>query len=305
MKRLSVVVVLGMLAVLLTDTGTALAASAVNPIQALRRQFVAGRGVLVSETSRTTIKGSKQTYIRRTTGTVGFGKSGVVGNDLTSKMKIIPGLKATLTDAEVEAMSTPIRAVNVGRYTYVQGLNWGPMPEGTTWIRFGKNNTHWGSYGQRGDQLVDILNPARLKAVISKAASLRSGEYRGTLMTPEDLHIGLGQRMNPDKYKISFRLFISKDGLPVRWITQYEAMEYVLDPDGKLIRKPSTKVVDTRYHHWNAKVRIVAPPASEVVDFDDVPINQPDQGGAPLVLNSGGPAVKCSSRISCQHLTTQ
>ncbi|WP_067137500.1 hypothetical protein [Microtetraspora malaysiensis] len=288
MKRLNVVVVLGMLAVLLTDTGTALAASAVNPIQALRRQFVAGRGVLVSETSRTTIKGSKQTYIRRTTGTVGFGKSGVVGYDLTSKMKIIPGLKATLTDEEAEAMRTPIRAVNMGRYTYVQGvrvhgLNWGPMPEGTTWIRFGKNNTHWGSYGQRGDQLVDTLNPARLKSVISKSASFRSGEYRGTLKTPQDLYAGLGP-MNPDKYKISFRLFISKEGLPVRLITQYEAMVYVLDPDGNLARKPSTQVVDTRYHHWNAKVKIVAPPASEVVDFDDVPINQPDQGGAAQVL---------------------
>ncbi|MFF4771793.1 hypothetical protein ACFY05_02935 [Microtetraspora fusca] len=282
MKRLNVPVVLGMIAVLLTDTGTALAASAVNPIQALRRQFVAGRGVLVSETSRTTIKGSKQTYIRRTTGTIGFGKSGVVGYDLTSKWKITPELKATITDEEAEAMSTPLRAVNVGRYTYVQGFGWGPMPEGKTWIKFGKNNASWGEYAQRGDQLVDILSPARLKFVISKAASLRSGEYRGTLKT-QDLYAEQGP-MNPYKHKISFRLFISKDGFPVRLITQYESMEYDRDPDGKPTRKPSTQVVDTRYHHWNAKVKIMAPSASEVVDFDDVPINQPDQGGAAQAL---------------------
>ncbi|WP_157544895.1 hypothetical protein [Microtetraspora fusca] len=302
MKRLSVVVVLGMLAALLTDTGTALAASPVKPVQTLRQQFVVGRGVLVSETHQTISKGSKRAYINRTTGVIGFGKSGVVGYDLTSKVKITPELEATFSDEELEGIRTPLRAVNVGRYTYVQGFDWGPMPEGTTWIRFGKSAS-WQNYGQRGDQLVDILSPARLKFVISKATSLRSGEYRGTLKA-EDLYAELGP-MNPEKQKISFRLFTDKDGLPVRLVTQYDAKEYERGSDGKLTRKMSAHVVDTRYHHWNAKVKVIAPPASEVVDFGDLPINQSDQSGAPLVLNSAGPAAKCGNHTLCQRLTTR
>ncbi|MFI7537084.1 hypothetical protein [Streptosporangium sp. NPDC049376] len=298
MKRLSVVVALGVFAALLTDTGTALAAPPVEPVQALRKQFVAGRGVLVSETSRTTVKASKETYTSRTTGTIAFGKPGVVGYDLTEKVKITPKNRATLSADELETMRTPLRAVNVGRYTYVQGFEWGPMPEGTSWIRFGKSAT-WQWYGQRGEQRVDVLSPARLKFVISKATSFHSGEYRGTLRT-EDLYAERGP-MNPEKLKISFRLFVDRNGIPVRLVTRYAETEQEFRPKGKTVTRTYDSVVDTRYHHWNAKVKVVAPPEAEVVDFGDLPINQSRWGEESLKLNSAGPLEKCANLVPCRR----
>ncbi|GLX08169.1 hypothetical protein [Microbispora sp. NBRC 16548] len=283
MKRLNVLAVLfGVLAALFTGAGAAHAASSTDPVHALRQQFAAGRGVLVSETARTSILEDKQTYIRRTTGRIGFGKSGVVGYDLTSRGVISPGLRAALPPEELETTRTPFRAVNVGRYTYVQGFHWGPMPEGKTWVTFGKGNTSWQDYGQRGDQLIDVLSPARLKFVISKASSLRSGEYRGTLKT-QNLYSEQGP-MNPDRYTISFRLFVDKAGLPVRLITRYSSKEYDYTRDGEWVRNIHRNVVDTRYR-WHANVKITAPPASAIVDFNDLPANRQPNFGIPLVIH--------------------
>ncbi|XVQ85306.1 hypothetical protein ACQP2K_42000 [Microbispora siamensis] len=289
MKRLNVLAVLfGVLAALFTGAGAAHAASSADPVHALRQQFAAGRGVLVSETARTSILEDKQTYIRRTTGRIGFGKSGVVGYDLTSRGVISPGLRAALPPEELETMRTPFRAINVGRYTYVQGFHWGPMPEGKTWVTFGEDNPSWQDYGQRGDQLIDVLSPARLKFVISKASSLRSGEYRGTLKT-QNLYSEQGP-YNPYKYTVSFRLSVDKAGLPVRLITRYSSKEYDYTRDGEWVRNIHRNVVDTRYR-WHANVRITAPPASAIVEFNDLPANREPNFGIPLVIHPDDRAV--------------
>ncbi|WP_182907628.1 hypothetical protein [Microbispora sp. H13382] len=275
MKRLAVAgVVLGMLTALSAGVGAAHADSPAQPVEALRQQFGAGRGVLVSETARTTSKRAKQTYVTHTTGSIGFGKSGVTGYDLTSRLEITPALEATVPREHLEDLRAPLRAVNVGSDTYVQGFGWGPMPAGKTWTRFDGNTATWGNYGQRGHQIVDVLSPARLKFVISKAVVHRPGEYRGTLRT-QDLYAAQGP-MNPDRLKVSFRLFVGPDGLPVRLVTRWAEKDYEFSRDDELVRTVYTSVVDTRYHHWGAKVRVTAPPASRVVVFDDLPANQPN-----------------------------
>ncbi|WP_143737282.1 hypothetical protein [Microbispora sp. GKU 823] len=281
-------VLFGMLAALFTGAGAAHAASSADPVQALRQQFAAGRGVLVSETARTVISGDKHTYISRTTGRIGFGKSGVVGYDLTSREVITPDLRATLPPEELEAMRAPLRAVNVGPYTYVQGFQWGPMPEGKTWVTFGKDNASWQDYGQRGAQLVDVLSPARLRFVISKASSPRSGEYRGILKM-RNLYSEPGA-FNPENHTVSFRLFVDKAGLPVRLITRYSSKQEDYTRDGEWVSRIHRNVVDTRYR-WHANVKITAPPASAIVEFNDLPANRQPNFGIPLVIHPDDRAV--------------
>ncbi|MEU7898028.1 hypothetical protein AB0B45_34855 [Nonomuraea sp. NPDC049152] len=253
-----------MVAALLTGGGQAQASAPTDPVKALKKQFAPGRGVRVSETNRTVVSGIKGAIPTRTTGVIGFGKSAAVDYDLISRTTLTDEQKADLLGS-LDYELTPLHAIKVGRYTFVKGFHWGTMPEGKHWIRFG-GSASWGDDGQRGDQHVDVLDPAILKTVISKAAIVKSGEYRGTL-TAEELY---KEKYGHEVRKISFRLFVNRDQLPVRLITEYTRKAEVPDKDGKLVKETEHNVIDTRYSDWGAKVTISAPPADEVIDFDDV-----------------------------------
>ncbi|MFD1544113.1 hypothetical protein [Nonomuraea guangzhouensis] len=260
MKRLAVAATLAATAVLSTGGGHAQAATAPDPVTSMKKQFVAGRGVLVSETTRSTISGTKGVAVARTTGTIGFVRSGTANHDLTTKWKPQP-------DMTEPVYTAPTRAIKVGRFTYVSGFEWGEMPAGAKWVRFGKDNSSWGEVGQRGYQLVDVFNPAILKKMLAKATIAKPGEYRG-ILAAKDLYRDSGiSEVN----KVSFRLFVDRDQLPVRLITEHQEKETFPNEDNKWVKRTVHSIVDTRYTGWGAKVKIVAPPAHEVVDFDDLP----------------------------------
>ncbi|MER6951290.1 hypothetical protein ABT294_45470 [Nonomuraea sp. NPDC000554] len=266
MKRLPVVTAAAVVAALLAGSGQAQAAVPTDPITSLSKQFVPGLGVRVDETTRTTFSGIKGVFTARTNGVIGFGKSAAVNHDLTSKTRLTDEQKTAL-GASQDYEPTPLQAIKVGRYTYVKGFDWGTMPEGKHWIRFGKHNSSWGNDGQRGDQLVDVFDPAILKTVISKSTIAKPGEYRGTL-TAHDLY--KGRFTLSDVRKISFRLFVNRDQLPVRLITEYNQKTEWPNKDGKLVKGTQHDVIDTRYSDWGAKVTITAPPAGEVIGIEDV-----------------------------------
>ncbi|MCT9933617.1 hypothetical protein N5079_25715 [Planotetraspora sp. A-T 1434] len=268
MKRLAIVVAVTALTALLAGGGQAQAAAPADPIKALRKQFAAGRGVLVSETTRSTVTGIKGDYRTRTVGMIGFGESRAVSYDLTSRLIITSEIKAKYSEEEQEYLRAPLRAIKVGRYTYVSGFEWGEMPPRVSWVRFGKANTWWGNEGQRGDQLVDVLDPAILRLVMSKATSPKPGEYRGTLTAKELYKDGY---VFSDVAQMSFRLFVNRDQLPVRLITEHSQKTYIPNQDGEWVKATQHDVVDTRYNDWGVKVKITAPPENEVVDFIDLP----------------------------------
>ncbi|MBT2227591.1 hypothetical protein [Nonomuraea sp. NEAU-A123] len=262
MKRLAVAAALAAAAVLSTGGGHAQAASATatDPVKSMKKQFVVGRGVLVSETARSTVSGAKGVAVARTTGTIGFVKSGTANHDLTTRWKPHPGMAQPVGTA-------PTRAIKVGRFTYVSGFEWKEMPAGAKWVRFGKDNSWWGNVGERGDQLVDVFNPAILKKLLAKATIARPGEYRG-ILTARDLY---GEYSFADVDKVSFRLFVNRDQLPVRLITEHREKDTIPDKDHKLVKRTVHTIVDTRYTGWGTKVKIVAPPADEAVDYADLP----------------------------------
>lgn len=270
MKRLVVVAAAAGVAAIFAGTGQAQAAAPADPVTALKKQFSPGRGVRVTETATSTITGITGPITSRTTGVIGFGKSAALDYDLVSKTKLTDRQKA---DAKLsqDYEPPPIHAVKVGRSTYVQGFNWGTPPEGKSWIRF-SGNSHWGNDGQRGDQLVDVLNPAILKKVISKATVTEAGEYRGTLTFKD------GYPSDSDPDKISFRLLVNRDQLPVRLITEYTAKTQYPNDEGKLVKATEHSIIDTRYSDWGTKVTVAKPPAREIVDFDDLGWPSVDQG---------------------------
>ncbi|MEV4173572.1 hypothetical protein [Nonomuraea sp. NPDC049709] len=263
-KRLVAATVPVVLAAALTGGAQAHAASA-DPVKSLRKQFAEGRGVLVSETSRVKVPKPEDALVTatRTTGRIGFGNSGAVSHDLRTRYKFDREQVSEEVKNELEQLR---QEVKVGRYTYVRGFDWGPMPAGKTWIRFGKSAS-WGLDGQRGSQVVDVLDPAILRTLVAKATVRKPGEYRGVL-TANDLSkekVGF-----PGFAKVSFRLFVNRDQLPVRLITEYAYKYRGVDQDGKKVEETFHPVTDTRYTGWGTKVKIVPPPAAEVVDFGDL-----------------------------------
>ncbi|MEU6714466.1 hypothetical protein ABZ897_23610 [Nonomuraea sp. NPDC046802] len=264
--------------------------TAADPVKSLRKQFAAGLGVRVSEENRTVVSGYKGAYPTRTTGVIGFGASSAADYDLTSRLKVSPELKGTFDKKDEAKLFKPLRAVKVGPRTYVRGFEWGTMPEGKSWVRF-QGDSVWGSYGQRGGQLVDVLDPRVLKAAITKATTHKAGEYRGTL-TARDLY---ADPLAPSEARtISYRLFLNRDRLPVRLVTEYKYTTIGVDLDGKKVKESVHSVTDTRYSGWGTKVKVVAPPARQVVDFDDLegPAAQEDLSG-PITLN--GPVTTTGS----------
>ncbi|MFI6324302.1 hypothetical protein ACIBG8_42715 [Nonomuraea sp. NPDC050556] len=251
MKRL-------VLAVIAALTAISAPAQATGPVEV---PFADGRGVTVSETSHYKLARDKITYTTLAAGVIGFSDSAAVTHDLTRTFKITPEMEKELSEQELEYARQPLREIKVGRYTYVNPFEWGPMPAGTKWVRFG-GNAHWGSEGQRANQLVDVFDPAVLKRVLSRATLVGDGEYRGVLRR-KDLPLFT------DAHSIAFRLFLDHERRPIRLFTEFTEDAYVLnDDETDLVRTTAHVVVDTRYTQWGRKVHVVAPPKNEVVDFN-------------------------------------
>ncbi|MFF0574866.1 hypothetical protein [Streptosporangium saharense] len=263
MRRLAIAVAAS--ATVIVAAGSAQAAPVPSPVKSVKAQLVPGRGVLISETARATYTGIKGTFSVKTTGSVGFGRAGNTDYDLVSRSQVSPEAEKLLSEEDLERLRVTVRAIKVGRHTYVSGLR--PDRGTDDWLRFGGDVT-WGEKGQRGSQLLDVLNPTVLKKLIAKAVSPRPGEYQGTITTRElygERPWGLEAR------KLSYRLFVDADQLPVRLVTETSQKTTVnLGEKGKPVRRTEHAVVDTRYRAWGTRVTITAPSESEAVTSENL-----------------------------------
>jgi opacity protein-like surface antigen len=243
MKRILAGLTLASCAALMAATPAQ--AAPVNPVKALKKQYVAGHGVRVSETSRTTMNG-KTGQVRTTTGALGFGKSGVVAADLRFREK-----------GGVSGLS-PSRSITVGKHTYVQGGIYSEgLPEGKKWIRYADPSVIHTS------QPLDVFDSKVLKALVSKAKSAKGGTYRGSL-TFADVSKLYGEKIDKrlGKIKINYALDLNSKGL----ITGVRS-EYTMDFG---VLGSTTATVNTRFTGWGAKITIKAPPSDQVVDHSEL-----------------------------------
>ncbi|MBB4913481.1 hypothetical protein [Streptosporangium saharense] len=262
MRRLAIAVAASAAAAVVAGSGQAQAQAAPvpRPVESVKAQLVPGGGVLISETARATYTGIKGTFSVKTTGSVGFGRAGNTDYDLVSRGQISPEAEKFFSEKDLERLRTPIHTIKVGRHTYVSGLR--PDRGADDWLRFGGDVT-WGEEDQRGSQFLDVLNVTVLKKLIAKAVSPRPGEYQGTI-TRRELY---GERpWEMDVRKLSYRLFVGTDQLPVRLVTETSQKTTVnLGEKGKPVRRTEHAVVDTRYRAWGTRVTITAPSESEAV----------------------------------------
>ncbi|MGP3958563.1 hypothetical protein ACTWPT_21345 [Nonomuraea sp. 3N208] len=247
MKRMLAGVVLATTATLVAGTPAMAAAPAaqaapVDPLKALKKQYVAGHGVRISETSSLKIDG-KSASSQKTTGALAFGKSGVVASDLSSR----------------GTGSLSNRMISIGGHTYVQGgLYSEDLPEGKKWVRY-----KGGASGTTPNQPLDIFEPKVLKALVTKAKSVKSGTYKGS-MTYKELFKLYGEDIKGalGKIKLDYALMVNSKGLITRLTTGYSLDFGVL---GKM-----KGVTDTRYTGWGAKIKIKAPAEDLWVDVNDL-----------------------------------
>ncbi|AWS47056.1 hypothetical protein [Streptosporangium sp. 'caverna'] len=230
-------------------TATPAQAAPMDPLAALRKQLIEGRGVSFAEISPN-LSGSKPAVERK--GLLQYGKAGIVASDVTGKLNFEDknGRKA----APESPLRVPERTIRIGRTSYVRGLIVGAMlPKGKSWW---KQSPGWTSgYSARFGDYLNVAEPATLKALLAHAK--RSGNtYRGEISEKELFRVSAWTRATaywgPDKKaKIGWRLVVSTSGLP-RQLTTYAGG----------ISGPKRR--ETRFTGWGAKVAIKAPPADEV-----------------------------------------
>jgi hypothetical protein len=221
-------------------------AAPVDPVKALKKQFVTGKGVRVSEDSVTKIDG-KTTTKEKTTIRVAFGKSGVAAADLTSK-------------GNGASTLSPDRMISVGGYTYVQGGVFDTeMPEGKKWVRYPGVAS-----GASTNQVLDIFQPKVLRTLVGKAKSVKGGTYKGAMTYKEVAKLyGDNSVKGPlGNIKVTYALTLNGKGLATRLVTGL-ALDF-----GMLGKTTST--TDTRFSSWGAKTTIKAPPKSQWVDAKDL-----------------------------------
>ncbi|WP_336217068.1 hypothetical protein [Nonomuraea sp. LPB2021202275-12-8] len=278
MNRMLAGLALASAAALMTATPATAAATQApaNPLTAVKKQFVAGKGVKFTERTVMDDGRTRAVFVRRT-GTFQFGRSGVAASDITGKLNIkasdLEDLGAEGDDQSLfKALLVPERTIRIGTTSYLSGSLWsGLLPEGKTWYK-APNGPVGGFTGLYGQPL-NIVEPATLKTLL-KSAKPVAGGYAGKITIGElrkaspwfrsSSMLG-GAKAKAQKSQISWKLSVNAKGLPTRLLTTVP-LGAVMSNAGK----SETMSVDTRYSGWGGKVSIKAPSADEVTTkFDE------------------------------------
>ncbi|HEX4811312.1 MAG TPA: hypothetical protein VFV66_00970 [Nonomuraea sp.] len=236
-------------------------------MKALKKQYVTGQGVRISETSVTKLDG-KTTTSGKTAIRLAFGRSGVTAAELSSKARRGVSL-------------SPDRLISIGGYTYVQGGIYGKeLPEGKKWVRYAGAAT-----GTTVNQPFDIFEPKVLRTLVGKAKSVKGGTYKGA-MTYKELGRLYGENVTGQmaRIKLDYVLTLNAKGLATRLVTG-------ITLDFGMLGK-ATSNTDTRFSSWGSKTTIKAPAEDLWIDAKDldpeseVPEEMPDElseSGPPLI----------------------
>ncbi|MEU4232430.1 hypothetical protein AB0F17_49730 [Nonomuraea sp. NPDC026600] len=272
MKRIIAGLALASAATLITaGPAQAAPAAAKDPVAAVKKQFVAGKGVKFSERS-TAIQGGRRDIITRRTGSYQFSNSGVAASDIVGKFNVKALGPAPAEDDEdakaFKALSTPERTITVGKTSYMSGGFWSQvLPEGKTWLKV-PNAPFSGLTGVYGQPL-NLTEAATIKTLI-KGAKAAKGGYAGKITVGELRRISPSFRGNlllgtpskkTAKVAISWKLTVDANGLPSRLVSTFS-----LAALGVGAPESAGLSVETLYSGWGSAVKITAPPADQVTD---------------------------------------
>lgn len=249
-------------------------ATAADPVSALKRQFRTHRGVKLTENTKIVGEGKKNRAIfTRRSGVLEFGRTGLVASDLTTKFSL------PLPDSELKGLFTPSRTLSLKGVSYTSGGVFAEsMPEGKKWLRTPGDTLSLVSAVQ---QIISTVEPGTLGATLAHTRAKRpGGTWDGTRTTVHSGTITLAElfKVSPSvrtllgkkptgrsaTLPVTWKIYLGSDRLVRRVVSSYTESTRGLNST------ELTYVNDTRYTDWGTKVTIKAPPADQVVDFDEL-----------------------------------
>jgi len=243
-----------------------------DPVATLKKQFVAGQGVKLTE--HTSIMVGRESYTQADRqGVIGFDAKGIAGAENTrtpiltekerARLEKMAAKDASISDS-VDLLTERIYLVSVGKHMYVNGGLYSTlMPENKSWI--GMNGSP--SSAAYGDQLINVFEPATLKYLLAKTKTVRGAQYRGSVTFAELYKVSPTFREQiatkptgkPARTVISWRLTLDAQKLVKRL-----AISWSMRVTKKVTLSATT---ESRYTEWGTAVNVTAPPADQVADL--------------------------------------
>jgi hypothetical protein len=253
------------------------AASASDPVKALQAELAPGRAVNLRATAKITYPGGR-VVTSTVDGTVGLGSRGPVASDLGQTVqysdKLLREMNRTSPKETEGLQAGPVRLISSGSVSYVSG----PVVEQALMIADASHVRYGGVKQPPSNLLVEVLDPATLKALVAARTSWKDGILRGAIK-PAKLAAAsapfasrYGTRFKSGK--ISYALYFGEKGL-VRRV----AVKATLPVSKTTVQVES----DTRFTDWGREVTVNLPLRGDVIDRAEVKDEVP--AGVPGIWN--------------------
>ncbi|WP_214322634.1 hypothetical protein [Nonomuraea sediminis] len=240
----------------------------IDPVKALKTELRPGKAVNVVSSVKMDI-GHGLSISSSMDGTIGFGPQGEIASDLSQTLHY----SKKLNRGDAAALEQqPIRIISSGYDDYVSGpLVDDALPKGTSWVRYRHTDL------PSSNLLLEVLEPATLKALLTHRTSWRDGILKGTIKTDNLAKVSpafvshFGRRSKSGRVgKVSYVLHLSPTGLVERL-----SVKAVLPAYDSSVRIES----DTRFSDWGRQVTVLLPMNGDVIDQrelgDEVPVQIP------------------------------
>ncbi|GAT71364.1 hypothetical protein PS9374_07055 [Planomonospora sphaerica] len=248
-----------------------------DPVVALGRQLVPGRGVRFSETvtSRSFSPGERtETFRYRITGAYRFGRTGI-GRTGVVASRMAQTIDPRSLPAEARDDNAPLRLIVLRRAVYIAAEGFLPegfLPRGKTWIR-GE------SAGVFSPQLINVLEPITLWGLLRTTTGTRSGKlngmpmtvYRGTISARRLYEVSptyrkqTGDKPRGQAGRMAIRWKLWQDA---RQRTRKLVTSYTDKTPGMAGRTVVSSTVTFR--DWGDRIVITPPPARSVIDIEEM-----------------------------------
>ncbi|MEU7856973.1 hypothetical protein [Nonomuraea sp. NPDC049141] len=244
------------------------AAPRVDPVKALKAELTRGKAVNVVSTVKVNY-GRGLSISVDMDGTIGFGPQGEIASDLSQTMRYSKKPMSIVKEDDAALWQTPLRMISSAYDDYVSGpLVDDALPQGTRWVRYRDTDL------PASDLVLEVLEPATLKALLAHRASWRDGVLKGTIKTDRLAKVSpsfvshFGSRSKSGRVgKVSYTIRLGSTGL----VERLSAIAVLPFYDGS-IRIES----DTRYSAWGRQVTVLLPLNGDVIDRQELGEKLPD-----------------------------
>jgi len=238
-----------------------------DPVKALRAALIRGKGVNIVSTAK--VDHGRGMYVTlNLDGMIGFGPQGEIASDASQRLQYSKTTMNALKELDMAEDATleemPLRVISSGHDDYVSGPRFADaLPQGTNWVRYPHTDL------PASNPLLEVLEPATLKALLAHRTSWRGGVMKGTIKADKLVKLSdsfasrfRGSSWSKPVSTISYTLRLSTAGLVER-VTAKGVLHHW---KGSVLRVQA----DTRYSAWGRQVTVALPLKGEVLDQEQL-----------------------------------